>query len=46
MAFNNDILRVVENGIGMEKVQSMLKSQLVDLGKSKREGTIRAYVDD
>lgn len=46
MAFNNDILRVVENGIGMEKVQSMLKSQLVDLGKSKREGTIRAYIDD
>lgn len=46
MTFNNDILRVVENGIGMEKVQSMLKSQLVSLGKSKREGTIRAYVDN
>lgn len=42
-SFNNSIFSIVENGIGLEKVQEILKSNLINLGKTDKTIPFSAY---
>lgn len=42
-SFNNGVFSIVENGIGLQKVQELVKNNLQNLGKTKYESPFSVY---
>lgn len=46
LAFRNEMLSIVENGIGMEKVAKLLKENLLSIGSSKSDITYNIFKEN